>query len=400
LSAQLAGLYLHIPFCARVCPYCDFAVRTGDRERRRRFADHLLREIALYAGYPLRFDTIYFGGGTPSRLEPRELERIVVAARHHLQVADDSLVFLEANPEDVTPSRLADWRQLGVGTLSLGVQSLEPDALEFLGRRHGPDDARRAVAQAREAGFHTVSIDLIYGLPGQQASAWQHELERALTLGAHHFSCYQLTIHERTRFALLERRGQLTQPSSDEQAQLFRLTHELLNASGMQGYEVSQFATSPEHHSRHNMKYWNHIPYLGLGPSAHSFHDRRRWWNIRRTDPWQESVRAGRRPVDGAETLDTDALVLETLMTGLRTYAGVDLTRLRSRWGVDLLDANRPLVQRLESDGLLVLDDERLVPTLDGLALTDTVAAQFEIRSGLRSPGGTGSPDRSGTRGG
>ena len=379
MSASPAGLYLHVPFCARVCPYCDFAVRTGDRERRRRFVDHLMREIELYAGYPLRFDTVYFGGGTPSRLEPDELERIVAAARRHLQVAEDSRVFLEANPEDVTPSRLAHWRRLGVGTLSLGVQSLEPDALSFLGRSHGPDDARRAVEQAREAGFHTVSIDLIYGLPGQRAPAWRNELRRALTLGAHHFSCYQLTIHERTRFALLERRGKLTQLSPDEQAQLFRLTHEFLNASGMQGYEVSQFATGPEHHSRHNMKYWDHTPYLGMGPSAHSFHDNRRWWNIRRTDPWQESLREDRRPVDEAETLDTNALVLEALMTGLRTYVGVDLKRLRSRWDVDLLDANRALVQRLESDGLLILDDERLVPTLNGLALTDTIAAQFEI---------------------
>lgn len=379
MSAAPAGLYLHVPFCARVCPYCDFAVRTGDRERRRRFVHHLLREIELYAGYPLRFDTIYFGGGTPSRLEPHDLERIVAAARRHLQTAENARIFLEANPEDATPSRLADWRRLGVSTLSLGVQSLDSDALSFLGRRHGPDDARRAVEQARDAGFHTVSIDLIYGLPGQQAPAWQHELERALTLGAHHFSCYQLTIHERTRFALLERRGKLTQLSLDEQARLFRLTHEFLNASGMQGYEVSQFAISPAHRSRHNMKYWDHTPYLGLGPSAHSFHGNRRWWNVRRTDPWQECVRAGRRPVEDAETLDPKALVLEALMTGLRTYAGVDLERMRSRWGVDLLDVNHALVRRLASDGLLVLEGERLVPTLDGLALTDTIAAQFEV---------------------
>jgi oxygen-independent coproporphyrinogen-3 oxidase len=379
LSEARAGLYLHVPFCRRVCPYCDFAVRTGDRKRRRRYVDHLLLEIGLYAGYPLRFDTIYFGGGTPSLLEVEDLERIVSAARRHLRVEDETGIFLEANPEDVTPSRLAAWRRLGVATLSLGVQSLESGALSFLGRPHGPDDARRSVAQALEAGFHTVSIDLIYGRPGQSSGAWRRELEQALTLGAHHFSCYQLTIHDRTRFGLLEKRGKLTQLSSDEQARLFRTTHELLNASGMQGYEVSQFATGTEHHSRHNLKYWDHTPYLGLGPAAHSFHADRRWWNIRRTDPWQERVREGRRPVDGEETLDTKALVLEALMTGLRTYAGVDLKRLRSRWGPDLLDANLGLVQRLESDGLLALAGGRLVPTLSGLALTDTIAARFEI---------------------
>jgi oxygen-independent coproporphyrinogen-3 oxidase len=379
LSEPRAGLYLHVPFCRRVCPYCDFAVRTGDRARRRRYVDHLRGEIELYAGYPLRFDTIYFGGGTPSLLEAEDLERILSSARHHLRVEDGAGIFLEANPEDVSPPRLAAWRRLGVATLSLGVQSLEPDALDFLGRRHGPDDARRSVERAVEAGFSTVSIDLIYGLPGQTPEAWRRELARALTLGAHHFSCYQLTIHDRTRFGLLAKRGKLIEPASDEQARLFRATHELLNASGMQGYEVSQFAVGSEHHSRHNLKYWDHTPYLGLGPAAHSLHGDRRWWNVRRTDPWQERVREGHRPVEGDETLDTRALVLEALMTGLRTYAGVDLGRLRSRWGLDLLDANRALVDRLETDGLLALTGVRLVPTLRGLALADTLATQFEI---------------------
>lgn len=378
MSEPAAGLYFHVPFCRRVCPYCDFAVRTGDRERRRRFVDHLLLEIELYADYPLRFDSIYFGGGTPSLLEPGDLERIVGAAGDHLEIVPNSPIFLEVNPEDVTPARLEAWRRFGVTTLSLGVQSLEAESLEFLGRHHGTDDARRSVAQALEAGFRTVSIDLIYGLPGQGPEEWQAEMERALALGAHHFSCYQLTIHDRTRFGLLDKRGKLTQLSLDEQAGLFRLTHEFLNGSGMPGYEVSQFAVGPEHHSRHNLKYWDHTPYLGLGPAAHSFHENRRWWNVRRTDPWQECAREGVRPIEGEETLDTEALVLEALMTGLRTYAGVDLERLRSRWAVDLLEANRDLIDRLQSAGLLRLVEDRLVPTLSGLALTDSLALQFK----------------------
>jgi oxygen-independent coproporphyrinogen-3 oxidase len=202
-------------------------------------------------------------------------------------------------------------------------------------------------------------------------------MERALALGAHHFSCYQLTIHERTRFRLLEKRGKLVQLASDDQADLFRLTHEFLNASGMQGYEVSQFAAGPEHRSRHNLKYWDHTPYLGLGCGAHSFHGNRRWWNPRRTDPWQERVRSGKRPVEGAETLDADALVLEALMTGLRTYDGVDLDRVRSRWGVDLPGTNGEAIDRLQSDGLLRLTRGRLVPTPSGLALADTLAVRI-----------------------
>jgi oxygen-independent coproporphyrinogen-3 oxidase len=352
-------------------------VRTGDASRRSRFVDHLLEEIELYAGYPLRFDTIYFGGGTPSLIEPGDLERIVDAVRRHLRVSEDARIFLEANPDDVTAERLGDWIRLGVTTLSLGVQSLDDEALAFLGRRHGADDARRAVAGALETGFHTVSIDLIYGLPGQEPATWRNDLQSALELGAHHFSCYQLTIHERTRFGLLEKRGRLTQQTQDAQGELFRLTHRLLNHAGMQGYEVSQFSVADEHRSRHNLKYWNHTPYLGLGPSAHSFRDDRRWWNIRRTDPWQDAVRAGRRPVEETETLTTKALVLEALMTGLRTYAGVDLEHVRSRWGVDLLARNRDRLRHLEAEGLLRLEARRIRPTLEGLAVADALARQL-----------------------
>lgn len=375
----LAGLYLHVPFCERVCPYCDFAVRTGGPTRRSRYVAHLLDEIELYADCPLRFDTIYFGGGTPSSLQAGDLARILGAARRRLRFAERPRVFLEANPEHVTDRSAAAWRELGVNTLSLGVQSLDPGGLVFLGRSHRADDARRAVAMALDAGFDTVSIDLIYGLPGQSPDAWRRELDRALELGAHHFSCYQLTVHEKTRFGLLSRRGQLAELSLDEQAELLKLTHRHLNAAGLQGYEVAQFARGPEHRSRHNLKYWDHSPYLGLGPSAHSFHDRQRWWNIRRTDPWQERIRRGERPVEGSETLADEALTLESLMTGLRTYDGVDLERLRTRWGVDLLAANAELVERLRTDGLLRLDGASLVPTLDGLAVADGIAPLFEL---------------------
>ena len=374
-----AGLYLHVPFCSQVCPYCDFAVRTGDAARRRRFVDHLLQEIELYAGYPLEFDTIYFGGGTPSSLEPADLERIIGAVRRRLNVPDSCRIFLEANPEDADAARLADWKRLGVETLSLGVQSFDAASLKFLGRRHDPQRARQSVEQARQAGFATVAIDLIYGLPGQSAADWRQQLEAALEIGVDHLSCYQLTIHERTRFGLLAKRGKLVQLPQDSQAELFHLTHRFLADAGMQGYEVSQFAAAPEHRSRHNLKYWSHTPYLGLGPSAHSYEGDRRWWNLRRTDDYQDCVRDGRRPVEEEESLDARALVLEALMTGLRTYAGVDLRVVEQRWGIDLLSRNRSLVERLVSGGFAEFDGTRLAPTLDGLAIADSLAPRFDL---------------------
>ena len=379
MSEAPAGLYLHIPFCSRICPYCDFAVRTGDTARRGRYVEHLLAEIELYQGYPLKFDTIYFGGGTPSALDPGELARIVDTLRDRLRFHEDTRIFLEANPEDVSTETATSWRRLGVATISLGVQSLDPEGLSFLGRAHGVDVARRAVEQAREVGFDTVSIDLIYGLPGQSLSGWSSELDRALELAPDHFSCYQLTIKQGTRFRLLERRGELTQLPEDDQAELFKLAHRRLAAAGFPGYEVSSFAASPHHRSRHNAKYWHHTPYLGLGPSAHSYSENRRWWNLRNTDPWQQAIDDGRRPVQESEVLNAETLALESLMLGLRTYSGVDLGRMRSRWGVNLVRDNEPLIRRLESDGLLSLEDDRLVPTLDGLAVADSLAGSFQI---------------------
>ncbi len=382
MSDPRAGLYLHVPFCARVCPYCDFAVRTGGPDLHRRYVDRLLVEIDLWSDWPVRFDTVYFGGGTPSCLAPEDLARILERLRQRFPCASDTRVFLEANPEDASAVAIQSWRELGVGTLSLGIQSLDPAGLAFLGRHHTVDDSRRAVERAREAGFGTVSIDLIYGLPGQSVEDWRCELDRALALAPDHISCYQLTIHDGTRFGLLERRGQLTQLPTDEQAELFRLAHRYLGEAGLAGYEASQFAASPAHHSRHNLKYWDHTPYLGLGPSAHSFRRDQRWWNVRRTDPWQERIDRGERPIEGQETLDAQALALEALMTGLRTYAGVDLGRIRSDLRIDLVAANADLLERLDRAGLVHVQGDRLVPSLDGLAVADGLAAQFEIGNG------------------
>ena len=379
MSDRAAGLYLHVPFCARICPYCDFAVRTGDAARRRRYVDHLLQEIELNAGYPLTFDTIYFGGGTPSSLDTDDLGRVLDALRARLTLAAEVRIFLEANPEDVTPRTTLAWRGLGIDTLSLGVQSLDAAALEFLGRTHAVETARRAVGLAQDAGFGTVSLDLIYGLPGQSASAWREELDRAVELGPQHLSCYQLTIHKRTRFALLEKRGRLHPLPDDEQGSLFRLTHRHLDAAGYRGYEVSNFASSPEHRSLHNLKYWNHTPYLGFGPSAHSYHGDRRWWNLRKTDPWQEAVACGRKPIGESETLEATDLLLESLMLGFRTYAGVDLGSLGADRGIDLFAVNSELIERLVADELISIENERLRPTLRGLAVADSLAAGFEL---------------------
>lgn len=391
-DSALPGLYVHVPFCSAVCPYCDFAVARSGRPAQQRYVEHLLAEVPLAAArWPdvRPFDTVYFGGGTPSLLPVEDVHRVLEACREELPVSAEAWVTLEANPEDVTAASCAGWRALGVRTLSLGVQSLADDELRFLGRRHTGEQARRAVEAARVAGFDTVSVDLIYGLPGQDAAAWRRSLEAAVALGPDHLSCYQLTVHPRTPFGVRASRGQLAELPEAAQAELFELTHRFLADAGWPAYEVSNFARGECHRSRHNRKYWDHTPYLGLGPSAHSLAmdapaTARRWWNELRTPRWERRIAAGERPVEGEESLGRAALALEALALGLRTTAGVDVEAFEARFGLDLLAANATLLARLEEDGrarVVVGGDgrRRLVLTVAGLAVADGLAAAFAL---------------------
>jgi oxygen-independent coproporphyrinogen-3 oxidase len=270
------------------------------------------------------------------------------------------------------------------------VQSFSDEALRFLGRRHSGRQARAAVETALAAGFDTVSIDLIFGLRGQTAEDWRLELATAVSQEPQHLSCYQLTIHPRTRFGVQAKHGQLSELPEDDQATLFELTHRFLADAGWPAYEISNFARGPVHQSRHNRKYWDHTPYLGLGPSAHSLaaseasSPARRWWNERGTPRWERRLAAGERPIEAQEILGPKDLAAEALLLALRTTAGIDLDGFRARYGVDLLAANDTLVARLVDEGRIELraDPEAgrwLVPTLSGLAVADGLAAAFDL---------------------
>lgn len=390
MSAEPApGLYLHLPFCPSICPYCDFYVLTGSPEAHRDFVRGLLAEIDLRAEsmWPgpaaerpaMAFDTVYLGGGTPSRLALELLAEILDACRRKLGVDGSAVVTLEANPEDVSRESLAGWRGLGVACLSLGAQSFSDVSLRFLGRRHDAAAARRAAELALEAGFATVSLDLIFGLEGQTPRDLEHDLETVVELSPGHVSLYQLTIHPGTPFGFRHARGRLAELPEDRQAELFVIAHRRLAEAGYEAYEVSNFARAPEHRSRHNRKYWRHVPYLGLGPSAHSFSGRRRWWNERKIKPWRAALGSGRPPVAGSELLTPRQLVLERLMLGLRTREGVDLAQMPEDWGARLRAGNRQLIGELCARGLLVDEHDRLRPTTRGLAVADGLPLRFEL---------------------
>ena len=398
-SPNLPGLYVHFPFCATICPYCDFYVLTGDRHSRQVFVDYLLAEIELCAStlWPALvdeapegpFDTIYFGGGTPSLLTPDQLQSLLDSITDGLPIAPRPWIGLEANPEDVDQKSLHTWRALGIDFLSLGVQSFDDQRLEYLGRAHGARKARESVDLARQSGIETISVDLIYGLPGETSEDWRAELATAFALRPDHFSCYQLTVEPQTPFGFRQQRGRFIELSTEEQAERFISTHELLEEQGFAAYEVSNFAASPDHQSRHNRKYWNHTPYLGLGPSAHSLASRQRWWNSRKIKPYMEKIDTDQRPIDAFEKLSESSVCLEYLMLGLRTPRGVDFDSFPGERGPSIRKANLRLIDDLLSSELATLEGSRLLPTLPGLAVAEAIARRFDILEG-NPPGGQG----------
>jgi len=374
-----AGLYIHIPYCSAVCPYCDFAVRVGSSTERTKFPDKLIAELALINDWAYPIDTIYFGGGTPSILSASALAQVLDAASKRLPVEPDARIHLEANPEDVTPQRLKAWRAIGVEFLSLGIQSFDDKELAWLGRRHDGEHARTVLAEALQAGFHTVSADLIFGLPAQTLASLERNTDTLETLTPQHASLYQLTIHEGTTFGGLAERGKLTELDNSSQAELFRFAHEGLGALGLNAYEVSNFACNEAHRSSHNQKYWTHVPYLGIGPSAHSFDGKNRWWNERTVTAYGRALEKNLRPVQECEQLSKKDVALEMLMLRLRTVDGLNLGEFTDKTDVDLVETNRTTISMLVEEGYLVHQNNLLAPTLKGLAVADWIVDKLDL---------------------
>jgi oxygen-independent coproporphyrinogen-3 oxidase len=330
----------------------------------------------------LRFDTIYLGGGTPSALDPEELEQVLEWIRHYLPLAGQPRLSLEANPEDVSFETAARWRDLGVSFLSLGVQSLQAAGLKQLGRRHSVEQARSAIALAVGVGFETVSVDLIYCLPAQSEQAWLRQLEEVVELSPSHLSCYELTFHEGTPFGQALARGSMRSMPEDTRARMFELTHRRLGELGYEGYDVSNFAL-PGARSTHNQKYWQHAPYLGIGPSAHSFDGRTRWWNRRGLSDWHQALGAAQSPIADGEFLDQEQLRLEALMFALRKIEGTSLLELEGEYGFErptLVTRALPLVaEGLIEDVLTGSGAGVLQATLAGRAVAESLAVRLSM---------------------
>ncbi|WP_426325884.1 radical SAM family heme chaperone HemW [Microbacterium sp. E-13] len=370
------GVYLHVPFCRVRCGYCDFNTYTSSELRGARqddYADTLLREVGLAAAVLERAggnrvaSTVFFGGGTPTLLPPGDLARMLGGVRDTFGIAAGAEVTVEANPDTVTPAVAAELAASGVTRLSVGMQSAVPHVLAALDRTHDPDNVRTAVSAARSAGLD-VSVDLIYGAPGESLDDWRASLETAVLLEPDHISAYALIIEDGTKLARQIRRGEVPAPDDDLQADMYELADELLGAAGFDWYEVSNWARSDAHRSRHNLAYWVGSDWWGFGPGAHSHIAGVRFWNVKHPAAYAQRLASGESPAAGREMPDAGARALESVL--LRT-------RIREGLPVDqLLGEGRHAVAALIADGLIdgpTALRGRVVLTRRGRLLADAV---------------------------
>lgn len=371
--SEAAGLYIHIPFCVKKCSYCGFYSSTSislvpD------FLQALFKEMEITAHKFGAFDTVYIGGGTPSLLRPQQLGEILKRVHSHFDLQSGAEITLEANPGDLDRPFLQELVALGFNRLNVGVQSFEDKVLQFLGRRHSSEEALSAVEHSRWAGFQNLGLDLIYGIPGQDIESWLASLARAVALGPEHLSCYQLSVEKNTPLEKELARGKFSLPGEGEQYDFFMKTAEFLENSGYLHYEVSNFARGIKYFSRHNQKYWDHTPYLGLGPAAHSFLGNQRWWNYPSLQQYLAEIQQARSPIQATEILTPEQLRLEAIYLGLRTRKGINLKDLLENYEYDLLAEKRGLLTRLRQEGFLAIEDDHVYPTRAGLVVADRLA--------------------------
>lgn len=369
----MAGIYVHIPFCKSRCIYCDF-FSTTSLEERDRYVVAVKRELEIRKDYlpqTTRIDTVYFGGGTPSMLRAEQLCDILNHIRKIYDVSPLAEITAEGNPDDLSTEYLSTLRQGGFNRLSMGVQTFSNERLRFLCRRHTVEVAEQAVSNARKAGFENISIDLMYGFPGETLEEWEKDIEKALCLNPEHISAYALMYEEGTRLWTMLERGTVEEIDENLSLSMYETLMERLRIAGYEHYEISNFC-NPDHHSRHNSSYWEGVPYIGIGAAAHSFDGQSRQWNPESLNEYFRGIESG-APTFEREILTKNQCYDEMVMTGLRTAKGVDLRKLENMFGKDALDycmsnaqphieAGRMMIERnsmlkLSKAGIFTSDD-------------------------------------------
>ncbi|GAB6267431.1 MAG: radical SAM family heme chaperone HemW [Smithella sp.] len=368
-----AGLYIHIPFCLSKCGYCSF-YSIKSIHLIPEYIAALKKEIKYYRNFFSSFDTIYIGGGTPSLLSVQQIDDILTTVNKYYKINRRAEITIEVNPGDVSLEYFQTLRKSGISRLNIGVQSFDDKILQLLGRRHSAKEAIAAIEAARAAGFDNLGIDLIYGVHGLSIKSWKNTLQKAVSFKPEHISCYQLSLDDRAPLYKKYSSEGWHLPDENTELKLFLTTAEELENAGYMHYEVSNFSRSAKLQSKHNMKYWQHLPYLGLGPAAHSFLGNKRWWNTSAVKTYLNKIAQAKMPLEDTETLSAEQLQLEALFLGLRTKAGIDLKHYKTKYGADLLKDKKTIIDALIEDKLVELKNGFLRPTRTGMAVADSLA--------------------------
>ena len=375
-SSRPIAAYIHIPFCAKRCLYCDFFSNT-DMKFKEPYIDAAIREMELrqeyIGGEPL--DTIYFGGGTPSQLQQADFERIFEAADRLFGTSSCTEITLEANPDDMTPEYVASLRNLPFNRISMGVQSFKEKDLRFLNRRHDREQALRAVGLCKENGIQNISIDLIYGLPGQTLEEWQENLDDAIRLEIPHISAYHLIYEEGTALYKLMEAGKVTPIEEDLSVTLFSTLINRLTEAGYLHYEISNFGR-PGYFSRHNSSYWTGTKYIGIGPSAHSYDGESRQWNISSLPRYLQGIKAGIPDIE-IEELDINTKYNDFIITGLRTMWGIRTADIRERFGEEKQTYLEQQAATYLRQGLLIRENDTLTLSKKGIFISDGIMSDL-----------------------
>lgn len=373
---QKSGLYIHIPFCVRKCPYCDF-YSTTDRTLIPAFVNALAAEMAMRPAPEQVFDSVYIGGGTPSMLRERDISRILETAHRAFAIEKGAEITIEANPGTISGNWLKGCRSAGINRINLGVQSFNDANLAFLGRIHTAGEAESALRTAEAAGFENIGLDLIYALPGQTPENWRADIAAALEYTPAHLSCYMLTFESGTAMDADRIAGCFTVAPESRQASFFLQAREQLLRHGYDHYEISNYAHSSHGRSRHNSKYWNNAPYVGLGPAAHAYAEPVRSWNVRSTRDYIRMISAGILPIGETEILDLEQQMIEAVYLGLRQADGIDYGIFHRRFGIDFLEMFSGVVGRFANSGDLVADGRGCRLAAKGMLLHEAIAGVF-----------------------
>jgi len=372
----MAGIYIHIPFCKKICSYCDF-YRIILPEDYSLFIDALLTEAEIRKNYleDEIISTIYFGGGTPSVISVKDIGQILKRLSVLFKIDNNCEVTIELNPDDIDPAYLKALKKLNINRVSLGIQSWRDNDLLLLNRRHNAAQAEKALINTINAGFENITIDLIYGIPGMSSADWISNLDKTFTFDIKHFSAYHLTIEPGTVFGKMKEKGLLSEIDEEESANQFNILVEKAGKAGFIHYEISNFGKEG-YFSRHNTSYWKQINYLGLGPSAHSFNNYSRQWNIKNVSSYISSIR-NNKPFYSGEELSIKTRFNEYIMTSLRTMWGIDLDFVETTFEKEGYDYIINTAGKFKEYGLMKQENKNLILTNQGKMISDNIISEF-----------------------